>query len=641
MGKASAAQRRAKARPPTKKAEAPRASSADKTEPAEHEDTHTREPESGTPLDAAAPAEPARQQDARHDQQDQGSPERDSASLNSALEARINALQSELDETRQTLAESHAAFAEQIVAMSSQHDQVRADVQAAADTDLATARAEASTAKERVRELEARVAELEQRDTAPAPPVPDKPAPLFPPRPPTETLASFVQALGYADQDYVRAHAHPRPFSSSSTQRMTPSIPASLAGHTRCTKTPRKSCGASPSRCPRARSARGSRHAPPSCRTLGSSSTRRRPRGGRGPWHAQRRRRKIGFPTRLTGMSSASDPAPGTPLERTKRSNSFDAGGAVLRALTRSPHYNENLHQLDAISPVPQLDLDAPAVHELYQTWVVKWEVPRKLFHCLTGFAVLSLYRFNVDLDRIVQVLLYMFLVIASADLLRLNSPAFERIYESVLGVLMRDGEKERVNGVVWYLIGVVTSLRLFPEDIACVSIIMLSWCDPCASTFGRLFGKRTPALPAPLFARRKSLAGFLAASVMGALVAYLFWGTGIAREAERASGLSWEPHGVATFGTPRMPDPMRTGWRGFAHGFAARDASFSAQVKDKLLSHAPAVPPLFMYIGCGFLAGFAEAVEVGGLDDNISIPIISGFMIWGLLYVWGRVVTA
>ena len=40
-----------------------------------------------------------------------------------------------------------------------------------------------------------------------------------------------------------------------------------------------------------------------------------------------------------------------------QRSNSSDTGGAVLRAVARSPLYNENLHRED-LKPVPALDLN-------------------------------------------------------------------------------------------------------------------------------------------------------------------------------------------------------------------------------------------------------------------------------------------
>jgi diacylglycerol kinase (CTP) len=71
---------------------------------------------------------------------------------------------------------------------------------------------------------------------------------------------------------------------------------------------------------------------------------------------------------------------------------------------------------------------------------------------------------------------------------------------------------------------------------------VRLSWADTTASTFGRLWGRHTPALPShvPLIpflpaslrsslglplARRKSLAGFIAASLTSGVVALGVWG--------------------------------------------------------------------------------------------------------------------
>ena len=323
-----------------------------------------------------------------------------------------------------------------------------------------------------------------------------------------------------------------------------------------------------------------------------------------------------------------------------QRSNSRDTGGAVLRALARSPHYNENLHRED-LKPVPALDLNDKTGGSMYANLVYEWEVPRKLFHCITGFVVLYLYKMNVNVDVIIRTLFNIFLVVASADLLRLNSPTFERFFESILSVLMRESEKERVNGVVWYLIGVMTSLHFFPEDIASVSIIVLAWCDPAASTFGRMFGKCTPSLPGGIFARRKSLAGFLAAWAVGSLIAYLFWGAGIAKAGERASGLSWEPASNAMFGTALMPDALRTGWRGFARGFAVTDSNFAERLRNLTRPRIPAMPPILMFTLCGLIAAMTEALELGGLDDNVAIPILFSFLLWFSLWAWGQIMSS
>ena len=57
-----------------------------------------------------------------------------------------------------------------------------------------------------------------------------------------------------------------------------------------------------------------------------------------------------------------------------------------------------------------------------------------------------------------------------------------------------------------------------------------LSWADTAASTFGRLWGSRTPPLPSHVpilglpLAPRKSLAGFLAAFVTGTAIVFSFW---------------------------------------------------------------------------------------------------------------------
>lgn len=315
------------------------------------------------------------------------------------------------------------------------------------------------------------------------------------------------------------------------------------------------------------------------------------------------------------------------PPVRPQRANSLEKGSAVLRALARSPSYHESI-----LAPGTGL---APAAVPMQRTpsqaqrawtlWIEKWEVPRKIVHASIGFLVLYLYLTHVDLDKIVRGLFYFFLFVSSADLLRLNVPAFEQVYEAVLGFLMREGEKERVNGVVFYLLGVITTLHFFPEDIGCVSIMILSWCDPTASTFGRLYGRKTPALPSPPFARRKSLAGFLAASVMGVVAAFVFWGTPIARTGERASRLSWTPGGYSHFGTD-APGYLHTGWTGFATGFASQGGT----------STRPAIPPVLFYIMCGMIAGATEALELGGVDDNLSIPMLAGLGIWSVLWLWG-----
>ncbi|WFD44737.1 diacylglycerol kinase (CTP) [Malassezia psittaci] len=336
-----------------------------------------------------------------------------------------------------------------------------------------------------------------------------------------------------------------------------------------------------------------------------------------------------------------------------QRSNSLEKGAAVLRALGRTRSYQEATESMpddvatatdsvatdipvQASEPRKPVRVARPISSEKWEKYVVEWEIPRKLLHVSIGFVVLFLYETQADLSKIVRVLGTMLAVIVSADLLRLNSASFEAFYERVLGVLMRDGEKERVNGVVWYIVGVLLSLHFFPEDIACVSVMILSWCDPSASTLGRLYGRYTPSMPPPLFAPRKSFAGFVAASVMGALTTYLFWGTSIAIRGERASGLSWTQNGAATFGTKLAPGFLHSGWTGFATGFQSQTNTTLWEKTQAVSEGRAAMPAWLLYAASGLIAGVTESLDLGGCDDNLFIPLLSGLGLWMTFWVWG-----
>ena len=168
----------------------------------------------------------------------------------------------------------------------------------------------------------------------------------------------------------------------------------------------------------------------------------------------------------------------------------------------------------------------------------------------------------------------------------------------------------------------------LFPVFDLISSLYSLSWADTAASTFGRLYGSRTPRLPKRLFgvfplAPRKSLAGFVAASLTGAAIAVGFW-TWLAPA--RQSGLTWTwQDGVSqSFLGARASVPVFAGWAGL----------------------------LTIGVVAGLVTGIAEALgmclvlrrcfptdsvlDLGGIDDNLSLPVIAGGCLWGLFKVLG-----
>lgn len=202
------------------------------------------------------------------------------------------------------------------------------------------------------------------------------------------------------------------------------------------------------------------------------------------------------------------------------------------------------------------------------------WEIPRKVLHSSIGFGTLYLYVSGGSPAPVTRVLWTSLLfVILPADILRLTLPRspFACLYNILLGPLMRPSELTQTNGVIYYILGVNIVLTFLPLDIAVVSILILSWADTAASTFGRMYGRWTPKLP---WSRRKSLAGFAAAAATGSGIVLGFWG-GI-------GGESWVP--------------AEKGWVG----------------------------TVVFGVYAGLVSALAESLDFG-LDDNLTLPVIAG----------------
>ncbi|KAJ7793398.1 hypothetical protein B0H13DRAFT_2171990, partial [Mycena leptocephala] len=82
-----------------------------------------------------------------------------------------------------------------------------------------------------------------------------------------------------------------------------------------------------------------------------------------------------------------------------------------------------------------------------------------------TGFITLGLYLTpSMSARAVTLVLLSALAVIAPTDVVRLRVPAVERVYERLLGFLMRESER--------YILGVNFALTFYPIDVAIVAIL-------------------------------------------------------------------------------------------------------------------------------------------------------------------------
>ena len=174
----------------------------------------------------------------------------------------------------------------------------------------------------------------------------------------------------------------------------------------------------------------------------------------------------------------------------------------------------------------------------------------------------------------------------------------------------MRESEVDGYNGVIWYLLGAWTVLRFFPKDVACLAILLLSWCDTAASTFGRLYGRYTPRLR-----KGKSVAGSAAAAIVGMVTAAMFYGWAVPR---------WGHDEDFMFqGSLRLPEMVRQplGIDGSQQGTGTVGGWLALSIVS---------------VVSGVVASASEVVDLFGWDDNLTIPLLSGLGIWGFYSVFG-----
>lgn len=204
---------------------------------------------------------------------------------------------------------------------------------------------------------------------------------------------------------------------------------------------------------------------------------------------------------------------------------------------------------------------------------------------------------------------------IAATDVLRHRSEKVNKIYTRCLGALMRETEVDGYNGVIWYLLGAYVVLRFFPKDVGVMGVLLLSWCDTAASTFGRLYGRYTPHLRPG-----KSLAGTMAAWLVGVVTAATFWG--------------WFVPYMGTFPNDPQDAFMFTGHLNLLPDCVRGLLGWDTGVTSTTITGTAALG--VMSVVSGIVAAGSEFIDLWGWDDNLTIPVLSGLGLWGFLKVFG-----
>lgn len=142
----------------------------------------------------------------------------------------------------------------------------------------------------------------------------------------------------------------------------------------------------------------------------------------------------------------------------------------------------------------------------------------RQLYHSLSGLALVFIISF---LDKPADVYLTLILLFSAIiiETMRLYLPGINRIFIHYFGILMRSEERHNPTGTLYYLLGALVALLLFPKEIALFSMTVLAVGDPAAYIIGSNFGKYRIG--------KKSLEGslaFLTASVIAGFLLRNLW---------------------------------------------------------------------------------------------------------------------
>lgn len=154
----------------------------------------------------------------------------------------------------------------------------------------------------------------------------------------------------------------------------------------------------------------------------------------------------------------------------------------------------------------------------------------RKAWHLL-GFITPILYFFDLlkgslDLRYASKAIIFttitaFLLVLILSDTLRLSHKGFGEFYWKVFGKLMKEKEKNRLNGTLPYMLSNAFVVLFFPPEIAFLAIMYLLIGDPSAAFFGSKFGGYR-------FYNGKSLVGVVSfifsTLIFGTLLTYMFY---------------------------------------------------------------------------------------------------------------------
>lgn len=193
----------------------------------------------------------------------------------------------------------------------------------------------------------------------------------------------------------------------------------------------------------------------------------------------------------------------------------------------------------------------------------------RKIWHMMTGLVVVSCLMAGMSQATALTILGAVMLWSIAMEVMRLRNPALNEKCIRFFGPIIRSSEVDRISGMPYYIASSIIAVGIFPRPVAILSLFYLALGDPLASLVGILHSHFYSHRSIKIF-NDKSLHGTAAGFSVCAIVTWLYL---------RSTGM------------------------------VGLDL-----IRLTLLG--------------GFAGALAELLPLE-LDDNFTIPVVSGFILW------------
>ena len=143
-------------------------------------------------------------------------------------------------------------------------------------------------------------------------------------------------------------------------------------------------------------------------------------------------------------------------------------------------------------------------------------EIRRRIFHLVCGVIIVGLINYDF-LDSKIAAILLVLLVVLGIIIKKVKVPVAYWFFKKF--DRPKDFKKMPGKGAIFYLVGVILVLTIFPKDIAMASILILALGDSIAPIVGQYGSIESP------WNKKKYIEGSIAGAVIGGIGAMLFVG--------------------------------------------------------------------------------------------------------------------